>query len=374
MIWAAVAAIVAATAIFVVLTRRNRSDAVVLGQQFAVASANEAARLASGNVGPSPMPNGQYDHERGDDDLTSVTERPLDRELQTLVRAFKSWSPETRAESRRGISLAEQYTLIHFAKRSSVMALQEKSTARCEDGLLALAMIDETRIDPRDAAWAVGILGHAIEATGADKERLVKDAAALATPGMAKILTGARERAELSAWGYRQIRTGNGGIGLIRSGGARYEPTLDMTGLALRLAANLRRGRYTADPELASEVPAVWFASAHRAEAEELLKKAPAAISIQGTLRKAYTDKPFAQQFVQWVVEMPSAEEANRLVDYVGVNTPQPARFTIGLASGRLFSLLVAGSSMEGVKPFESPESLAAIASETRALLAEAAR
>jgi hypothetical protein len=38
-------------------------------------------------------------------------------------------------------------------------------------------------------------------------------------------------------------------------------------------------------------------------------------------LRKAYTDKPFAQQFVKWVVEMPTDEEANTLVEYVGVNT-----------------------------------------------------
>jgi hypothetical protein len=74
------------------------------------------------------------------------------------------------------------------------------------------------------------------------------------------------------------------------------------------------------------------------------------------------------------VVEMPSAKEARTLVEYAGVNTRLGSRFVIGMADGRLFSLLVAGSSMEGVDSFETPKSLASIADETRALLQEAAR
>jgi len=57
-----------------------------------------------------------------------------------------------------------------------------------------------------------------------------------------------------------------------------------------------------------------------------MLKRARAGISIHGTLRKQYTDKPFAQQFIQWVVEMPTAEEAAALVGYVGANTPFDSR------------------------------------------------
>jgi hypothetical protein len=95
---------------------------------------------------PSSMPKGEYVQEGGDYDLAAVNERPLDKELQGLVRAFEGWTPAKRAEARSGVSMDEQYTLIHFAKRCSVLALKEKSTARSEDGLLALAMIDETRI------------------------------------------------------------------------------------------------------------------------------------------------------------------------------------------------------------------------------------
>jgi hypothetical protein len=202
----------------------------------------------------------------------------------------------------------------------------------------------------------------------------VNEAAALATPGMAKILSGVREGSRLSEWGYTQIQTENGDVGLMRSGFGRYEPTIDMAALALRLAASLQRGRYVADPELAAEVPAVWFEKAHRSSAEQVLKKSRGGISVNGKLRRVYTDKPFAQQFVQWVVEMPSAEDARALAEYVGVNTRLGSRFVIGVASGRLFSLLVAGSAMEDVDSFETPESLHAIANETRALLQEASR
>lgn len=374
MVWVAIAAVVAGAVIVIALARRSGGGTVVLGQHVAVARANEAVRLASGSVAPSPMPKGEYDREGGDYDLAAVTERALDQELQGLVRAFKRWTPEKRAVARTGITMDEQYTLIHFAKRCSVLALKEKSTARSEDGLLALAMIDETRIDPRDGAWAVGLLAHAIEVTGSDRERLVSEAAALATPAMARIVMGASKGSRLSEWGYTQIQTKNGDVGLMRSGFGRYEPTIDMAGLALRLAASLQRGRYVADPELAAEVPAVWFEKSHRSRAEQLLKKALGGISVNGKLRQAYSDKPFAQQFVQWVVEMPTAEEARTLVEYVGVNTRLGSRFVTGVASGRLFSLLVAGSAMEGVDSFETPESLTAIANETRALLQEVSR
>lgn len=61
LIWVAIAAFVAAAAIVFVLTRRNGGRTVVLGQQVAVAHANEAARLASGRVALSPMPKSEYD-------------------------------------------------------------------------------------------------------------------------------------------------------------------------------------------------------------------------------------------------------------------------------------------------------------------------
>ena len=168
-----------------------------------------------------------------------------------------------------------------------------------------------TRIDPRDAAWAVGLLAHAIEATGADRERLVSEAAALATPAMAKILMRAKEPSRLSEWGYR-----------------RYKPRMVISAwfvrlralsadastwrLALRLAARLQRGPLHRRGGTRRRCTPAWFEKRRIAQMRSnSSRRARGSISVQGTLRKAYTDKPFAQQFVQWVVEMPSAEEAD---------------------------------------------------------------
>jgi hypothetical protein len=164
------------------------------------------------------MASEKYDPEAGDYDFASVVERPLDREVHARVRTFKTWPPDKRAECRLGISPDEPYTLIHFARRSAILALQEQSVGRCEDGLLALAMIDETRIDKRDGASAVGLLAHALGATATDGNRLVNGVAALATPAMAKLLMRATVRLPLSELCYAEVETGQGRVGLVRSG------------------------------------------------------------------------------------------------------------------------------------------------------------
>jgi hypothetical protein len=346
---------------------------VVTGQQTPHAQANEQARSDAASGEPSPMPKSQYDPERGDYSLISVAPLPLDLELQKLTRAFKDWSATKRLAVRRAISADEAYTLVHFAKRCAVLALRERSALRCEDGLTALSMLDETRIDPMDAAWALGFVSYAITATGAERNKLVVRAASLATPGMAELLVAAKEPVELSELGYVEVRTSEG-VGLIQTGGrARYEPTFDMNGLALKLALTLTRGRYVAEPALAEELPPVWFAKDHRSAAEKLLRQARAVVRIMGRLRKeAYAD-PAAQMFIQWVVEMPTERAANALVSFVGDGKTLDGRFCLGVASGRLFSLLVAGSFREGVAPFESPETLAPLGREAQALLKQAA-
>jgi hypothetical protein len=369
MLWItfAIAAAIAA----LLMLRRSERKTVVLGQQLADAHKAEAARLATG-TGPSPMPKGGYDSKRGDFSLVAVSSQPLDAQLRDLTRQFRSWEPKAREDARSRISMDEHYPLIHFAKRSAVLALNEDSAERCEDGFTALAMIDETRIDPRDAAWAAGLLSHAVTATRGDRKNIVERAIALATPGMAGILRGFRQPTNLSNWRYAEIRTGSG-IGLIQSGSARYEPTFNLSELALRLADTLNKGRYVTDVEIAVEVPAAWFAKERRSAVEGTLARSRGAVEIRGTLRKEYSPAAGAQMFFQWIVEVPTESEAKQLVEDAGSATSLGDRICVGVSSGRLFGLLVAGSFMQGVEPFESRETLAELAEQTRVLLAEAA-
>jgi hypothetical protein len=368
----AIVALIALVGTAVVWFQKQRP--VVIGQQMADAEAREAARLAAGPVGPSPLPTEQYDKERGDYSLINVTPLALDTQLSKVVRSFSGWDPGQRDEARRAISMDQQYTLIHFAQRCAVLAIREKAPRRCEDGLIALAMIEETRIDPRDVMVTVPLLSYAMTTTKAERKLLVDRAKLLATPQIAEAIASAMSPGKLSDTMYTEIQTENGfglvAVGLVR---ARYEPTFDMGALAIRIASQLQRGRYVAEPELMAELPAIWFAKEHRQAAEALLKHARAGIIVRGTPRRdqKVERNPMPPHLMHWVVEMRSDREATQLSKYVGAGTPQDDDFVVGVAHGRLFALLVAASGFKGGKPFESKSSLALLAEETRELLQE---
>jgi hypothetical protein len=283
MLWAVI--VVAVVGVAAVMVFRSRSPKYILiGQQLADARRADETRLAKGPVGPSPMPSGAYDAERGESSLISVSVVPFDEELQALVRQFRGWDAEKREAVRRTISMDEQYTLIQFAKRSSVLALSEQSGERCTDGINALALIDETRIDSRDASWAAGLLSYAVSATKIDRRTAFERAVVLATPGMAQILRAASKSDRLSDWGYAVVTTERG-IGLIQSGFASYQPTLELDKLGLRVAESLGQGRYVAAVEIAVEIPPVWFTKDRQENVAKALAHARGAVSVHGTLR-----------------------------------------------------------------------------------------
>jgi len=342
---------------------------VVIGQQLADAKAAENARLSAGVGGDSPMPKSRYDLESGHFDLVSVRRLPIDDELRALTRQFRKWVPNERDCARQAMSMDEFYTLIHFAKRSAVLALNGGASEACEDGLGALAMIDESRIDTRDAAWAAGLLSYSVEKTSKNANQLFEGAIQISTTGVAKILSRASGRANLSDWGYAEIRTTRG-VGLIRSAWGHYEPTVELERIALSVADWLDRQRYVATVEIAVDVPEIWFQQAFRQAARSVVDIARAVVSVQGSLRAGYIDDPSSQMFVLWLAELPSEKKSEELVNYSGCQLS--GRFAVGFSLSRLFGLLVAGSVVDGVAPCESDESLHSLAEAIRSQIEDA--
>lgn len=346
----------------------RKRDTVVLGQELADAKKAEASRIAKGPGGQSPMPPLQYNEESGDFNLESVNRLPIDEKLRIFTKAIREWEHDQREDARRKISMDEFYTLIHFAKRSAVIAISEGSTEPCENGLAALALIDETRIDQRDAAWAAGLLSYAVTATGGSRKALFDPAIVISTPGMGEILRGSAQSDDLSDWGFAEIRTDNGSR-LIESDWAAYEPTLALDEIALTIAGRLNEERYVAHPKIAVEVPGIWFAEEFRAAAQSALERARGAIAINGKLRESYSDEAGAQMFVHWLAELPSSSEAEQLVTYLGSGSHLSGRFAVGYSVRRLFGLLVAGSTVAGIDPYESQESLADLVKPLQSLI-----
>ena len=339
---------------------------VVLGAQFADALAMERARLASGSAGPSALSGKAYDPERGEFDLRAVVHAPLDSEVEDLVRAWRSSRADGREVVRSSLSLEDNYTLIQFAKRMAVRALNQSSPEPCEYGLLALAMIDESRIDPRDASWAAGLLNHA--ARRARSAILFERAIALATPGMGELLRQGHD-STLEDWGYCELKTSTG-IGLVQCGSSRYNPSVDLADVAGQVGARVLSSRYVLEIEVATELPAIWFDKGARKHAEEMLERSLGIALISGTLRRGFGNTA-GQMFLTWIVELPSPDDCAQLVADVGNGSAHEGRYVVAVSAGRLFALCVAGSFQQGVEPYESRTALTELAERTRVELSD---
>jgi hypothetical protein len=336
---------------------------VVLGAELAAAQKAEEERIAAGVPGPCILPSDGYDLESGDYTLVVVRLLPRDFELRSIAIQFQDWDSRRRRAATDRLSLEDQYTLINFAKRAAVLALNADPVEWCRAGAMALSMIDEARVDPRDVWVAEGLLNHAISRLSEPVEREAFEKAI--DPNIRGTFTG---KSKLSDWGYAEISTAEG-VGLIRRGGGSYTPTIDVTSVALQLAEAFRARRYVSYVVIAEKVPDVWFASSRREDARSRLSRALAAAVIHGDLRKEYSVDGM-QMFVAWVVEMPGEGDCEQLVADVGTGTELDGRYVIGLAVGRLFALLVAGSWQQGVEPYESPSTLAELAEEARVIMA----
>ncbi len=339
---------------------------IILGSELASAMKAEDERLASGISVKSPLPDDQYDLETGDYNLVAVSPLPLDRELRTFMSEYLDQGPDQRDVVRQRLSFDDLYTLIHFVKRASVIALNHDPVEWCRAGLVALSLIDENRVDWRDAKWAAGILEHAILNIGERGDSLIVDADNLSSTS-AEFLRHLLQTSKLGEWGYSQIRTADG-VGLIKCGFAEYNPTIHLTAIALRISESLTSGRYVGDVEIASSVPEIWFAPNSRNQVKSRLRRSQGAAAIRGTLREGFSQKG-NQMFVEWVVAMPTADDAKYLVEAVGSGKYLNGRYVLGISEHKMFALLVTGSVKEGVEPYETPASLAELGALTLSIL-----
>ena len=127
------------------------------------------------------------------------------------------------------------------------------------------------------------------------------------------------------------------------------------------MANQLSDGRYIAEPEIATELPPIWFPKTTRLSAETALRSAIGTIKISGTLREGTCDAADQQMFTLWIVEMPDERESDNLRNFIGDGVNRSGQFIVAFSVGRLFGLGVAGSYVEGTSSFESLESLAAL-------------
>lgn len=227
-----------------IFKRKQRNAPVVLGQGMAnAAEVEKRRRLTEADLGPSPMPTASYDFWRGELSLVNPGPLQLDSEVTEVVRAFRQRDASGRSAMRRAISMDEFYTLLAFSKRQAVFAIREQSADPIEIGLGALAMIEAKRTDYRDILGTLSFLYHAAARLGLDPRVAFGAAALISEPETGLLIEGfaARKPEDLDlrdAWGYDEVVT-DGGLGFIRWGFRKYDPTSDLKRVAMDVAGLL---------------------------------------------------------------------------------------------------------------------------------------
>jgi hypothetical protein len=259
------------------------------------------------------------------------------------------------------VSLDDAYTLLTFARRSSVFAIRAGDSALVDAGLAACAAIGYERIDARDALVALALLHHAAERCSVEPRPIFEGALGLGEPAFARYVEDflarpAADRGLRDAWGLTEAE-GPHGVGLLGWAFAPWAPTVDLASVALRVAAALRGDDYLVDdPMLASTLPAVWLSATGDPELEPILSRVRAAATIHARPRSEVVAEPHQQQLTAWVVEASGAADARHLLELS--RTPRAGDALLGLADGPLFALVVARSAVMGVPAIEDGERL----------------
>ncbi|MEL6962059.1 MAG: hypothetical protein AAFO01_04835 [Pseudomonadota bacterium] len=332
---------------------------VVIGQ--GVTDAREAERrhrLSHPDV-TSPMPADRFKEWRGDYDLFDLEPLPLDAEIRSVCRDFREASTQEQCVMRDGMSMDDFYTLLTFGRRASVQAIRSEDTSIADDGLTAIAMVDMSRIDHRDATMSLGLLDHALQRLGAIANERIEEASRQALPEIAEVLLRQTKRPashrRLAACCYEEFESRRG-IGFVRRGVQGYAPLSDLFPVAVDIKTFINSDCYRSNIELASSLPPVWLQGHDNAVVSKALESVTGGVTIDGRILPEKDSDPFAQQLTVFLIETGSEAFANELLAISEVHAAWHLR--LGAASGNLFALMVARSVREGVDAFETAESL----------------
>jgi hypothetical protein len=175
----------------------------------------------------------------------------LDDELRRLCARFRSRPGGVR----NSLTAEELYVLLNFARRAAVFAMHERDASWIADGLTAVAMADDERVDAAELPPALGLLHHAAMVIGADAAALFAAAAKQATSSVARFF----RVPEFEGW--EETATG-----FVRREGGAYGPSRDLLRTAIDIRTLLERDRYrVTDIVLGAALPDELFASPPRA-------------------------------------------------------------------------------------------------------------
>ncbi|MDB5072948.1 MAG: hypothetical protein JWM87_4059 [Candidatus Eremiobacteraeota bacterium] len=296
--------------------------------------------------------------------LWEPVENDVDAKIRDACRRFAA-ADDSEREMRRDLARMNGYDdLMHFACRSAVFAMRGGGAAAVTDGLTAAAAVDPRYIDPRDVSPPIALLRFAAAEIGADFTALVREAGAIAEPDMRDAMAQFAQRApNIHNYGYALTQTpsGPGFIGW-RWYDKEYDPTRPLDRIAVAIADIIGEPPYeTSNVGLQTDFLAVWLGGDDGAALERARLGIRAGASVSADLTKHQPSNfIFGTHMIHvMIVELREAADAEtlfRIAEAKSKILDEPA--LLGIRDGCVFSLLVARSTVRGMAPIETPDSV----------------
>lgn len=331
----------------------------VIGREMAEATASEVQHRLAHRDKESPLRDIAYDPIRGDLSLHTFVTSHTDSILRDFAKGFGSLAPDRQGAVRASLTMDDFYTLLTFARRCAIASLRERNAGIGADGVTAVTAIDAERVDWRDVTVAAALLSFALRRANADSGLLFAQASERAEPKAAEILRRfAHETVDsLAPWGYRLVETSDGAV-LFEDEGHRYEPSVDLTRIVLRLAAMVEGDAYRATGiGLGSAVARVWVPLGDPTVISSAIASLSGCAILHAALRPSVHPSAKSQQFTVFLAEAASREDAQVLAA-AGSVQGDSGHEGIGLANGRLVCIAIARSFVKGTPGYERSGSL----------------
>lgn len=313
----------------------------------------------------SPLDGIRYDER--DTDLVRFVSSRIDEVVDRVCSEYLVAGPDQRQILRDALTEGDLYSLVTFARRSSVATLNMRSVEPARQGATALAMIDTARIDVRDVSWAAAVVHHALMRVGGRVHagRILEEAARLASPG-----AGAQLRRFVDApdddlstnWLMIEVNVA-GSIGLAQHGHGTFTPTVALVDVALSVMRVVDSDSYmSGGMTIGDTVPEVWLRGESQTELAAILGQSVGIVGFRAQLRPEHSSghpmSPFDQMFLAFVIETASPNDSRRLNQLWASARPR-AFGSLFETRDRLAVLFIARSSVVGVEATESDETLA---------------
>jgi len=333
------------------------SRVVELGTQMAQAIAAQRRHEETHGAPSSPLSDLRYSST--ENRLWRWLDAPIDSRVEAVVKDFAALGEAERNSVRNSLSMDDFYTLLAFGRRRALAVLRGGEVRQIEPAFVSLAMVDFERVDWRDLIMANSLLCYAGERVGAPVADLVSRTTQLAEPKTAEALKRQRTtRIHLAeSCGFREVRTSEG-VALFDTGYEHFSPEADLERIAFDSAMALENDGYEIENiSLASDLPLTWLNGRDGSAIARTARSLSGCVSIHGVPRADPAPMSSGQMLLVFLGEAASEKDA-REIAAAAENASSPQRTELGLASRRIFAVIIQSSWMADTPPMEDTHSL----------------